>query len=135
MFGLNFANAMSNDLVKGLIPTGAQKPSTPQEVMQILKDVMAKHNIGLDAIAKSVLVENAMTSSGTAPQDLARAMRVQNALLRNGASSGVVSRTIHETLKTFPADKALMDSMKNALQEYAQVINIHMNIHMNIHSI
>ena len=64
-------------------------------------------------MCKASLFQKLMTISECSPLDLAKALRIQNAMLKNGAPVDVIAQTISDTLE--PRNKNLIDRFKTML--------------------
>ena len=90
------------------------KPGLSQdEVNNILKAVLENNSLSPEIVAKASLFQKLMSASDCSPEELAKALRIQNAMLKNGAPSDVISQTISDTLE--PRNKLLVDKFKTML--------------------
>ena len=90
------------------------KPGLSQEeVNNILKTILERNNVTPEQVCKASLFQKLMTISECSPLDLAKALRIQNAMLKNGAPVDVIAQTISDTLE--PRNKNLIDRFKTML--------------------
>jgi hypothetical protein len=88
--------------------------SSHNDIINILRKALeAESKLRPEAVLKVLLLLKMITASEAAPADLAKAVRIQKALLANGVPADLLCRTINETIK--PRKKALLDRMKQPL--------------------
>ena len=87
------------------------------QVNNILRTILDSKSISPENVAKVSLFQKLMTVSDCSPEDLAKAIRIQSAMLKNGAPVDVISQTISDTLE--PRNKTLVDRFKTVLNDIA----------------
>ena len=87
------------------------------EINNILRTILERSNISPDCVNKVSLFQKLMSSSDCSPEDLAKALRIQNAMLKNGAPVDIISQTISQTLE--PRNKNLVERLKTILDDIA----------------
>ena len=87
------------------------------EVTSILRKTLESSKVNLDNAAKVSLFQKLMSISDCSPEDLAKALRIQNAMLKNGAPADIISQTISETIE--PRNPKLVEKLKATLDEIA----------------
>ena len=87
--------------------------SSHNDIINILRKAIEADRIKPEQVLKVLLLLKMITASDSAPGDLAKAVRIQKALLRSGVPTDLLCRTINETIK--PRKKAILDRMKQPL--------------------
>jgi len=87
--------------------------SSHNDIINILRKAIDLDKIKPEQVLKVLLFLKLITASESLPGDLAKAIRIQKALLRSGVPVDVLCRTINETIK--PRKKAILDQMKQPL--------------------
>merc|ERR1740128_894839 len=86
---------------------------TQSDLISLLKSVLESENIKTEDLANLLMYHKVMGASSCNMDDLAKALRIQNAILRNGVPADILARTINEVLK--PRKKQLLDKIKQPL--------------------
>merc|ERR1719273_1397762 len=71
--------------------------------------------IRVESLVKAVLLQKVMAASGAMPADLAKVIRIENAILRAGATAENLCKTINEAIK--PRNKTTLEKMKRPLED------------------
>ena len=108
-------NPMTGKQSEGLnnLASGLRNNMTQSELISLLKLVLDSENIKTEALANLLMFQKVMGASSCNMEDLARVLRIQNAILRNGVPADTLARTINEVLK--PRKKQVLDKLKQPL--------------------
>ena len=85
------------------------------DIINVVKKALEMSKVRVESLVKAVLLQKVMAASGAMPADLAKVVRIENAILRAGATAENLCKTINEAIK--PRNKATLEKMKRPLED------------------
>lgn len=101
--------ALENGLSNGHAPMGKKA------LVEKIKSALAKHNVPLQSVISSVLLQKIMVAGEASPEEMAKVCRIQKSLIKNGAPAKLVCKTIGALLEG--RKSSIADKMKIPLIE------------------
>lgn len=101
------------------------KGKSAEELAALLSKILAESNAPSgDALAKVMALQAFMANCNSDPGKIAKAMRVTNALVKNGVPSSTISRLVHEVIDENPAmRKQILEDAKKPLKDLAGLVS------------
>jgi len=83
------------------------------DIINIVRKALDASKIRVENLLKVILLQKVLAASESEPADLAKIVRIENAILRSGVSVDGLCRTINEAVK--PRNKSILEKLKRPL--------------------
>ena len=88
------------------------KPSA-SDVFNVLKKAIEASKVRVEDLLTVCLLQKILAATESVPADLAKVVRIENAVIKSGVSAELVSRTVNEAVK--PRNKTILEKMRRPL--------------------
>ena len=85
------------------------------DLINLVRKALEMSKVRLDSLVKVVLLQKLLAATESMPVDLAKVVRIENAILRAGATAESLCKTINEAIK--PRNKAIMEKLRRPLED------------------
>ena len=85
------------------------------DIMNVLRKAIEASKIRVEDLLKVVLIQKILAATESVPTDLAKVVRIENAIIKSGVSSENLCRTINEAVK--PRNKTILEKMRRPLMD------------------
>ena len=83
------------------------------DIINVLRKAIEASKIRVEDLLKVMLLQKLLAASESVPADLAKVVRIENAIIKSGVTSDSLSRTINEAVK--PRNKTILEKMRRPL--------------------
>ena len=83
------------------------------DIISVLRKAIEASKIRVEDLLKVVLLQKILAASESVPADLAKVVRIENAVLKSGVPADILCRTINEAVK--PRNKTVLEKMRRPL--------------------
>jgi len=95
---------------------------TQNDIINIVRKALDASKIRIENLLKVILLQKILAASESAPADLAKVVRIENAMLRSGVSAEGLCKTINEAVK--PRNKGILEKLKRPLLDVINSGNV-----------
>jgi hypothetical protein len=85
------------------------------DIINLVRKALEMSKVRLDALVKVVFLQKLLAATESQPSDLAKVVRIENAILRAGVTAENLCKTINEAIK--PRNKAILEKLKRPLDD------------------
>lgn len=85
------------------------------DIINLVRKALEMSKVRLDSLVKTVLLQKLLAATESMPADLAKVIRIENAILRAGATAENLCKTINEAIK--PRNKAILEKLRRPLED------------------
>jgi len=92
------------------------------DIINVCRKALEASKIRVESLLKVILLQKILCASESAPVDLAKVVRIENAILRSGVSAEGLCKTINEAVK--PRNKGILEKLKRPLLDIINTGNV-----------
>ena len=85
------------------------------DVTNVLRKAIEASKIRMEDLLKVMLLQKVLAATESVPTDLAKVVRIENAIIKSGVAAESLSRVINEAVK--PRNKSILEKMRRPLQD------------------
>jgi len=85
------------------------------DIINLVRKALEMSKVRLESLVKVVLLQKLLAATEAQPADLAKVVRIENAIMRAGATAENLCKTINEAMK--PRNKSILEKLKRPLED------------------
>ena len=87
--------------------------SSHTEILAVVRKALEASRVRVEDLLAVCLLQKILAATESVPADLAKVVRIENAIIRGGVAADLVSRTVNEAVK--PRNKTILEKMRRPL--------------------